>query len=466
MSYQSPFSIRYGSEEMRLIWAETTKRRLWRRIWVAHVEALAGAGLVDAPALEELKANMNAIDLPRAAEVEARVGHDLVAELQTFSQQCPRGGRFLHWGLTSADVLDNADVLLQRTALTLLNGRLREVLLALADRIDSTADLVVLGYTHLQPAEPTTFGYRLAVYGQDLLSHFQQLNRVRSDLRGKGIKGAVGTGAPFGDLLENTPLTPGGMESSVMASLGIECHPVTGQAYPRVQDFSLISALSALAASMHKFAFDLRIMQSPGFRSASEPFGEAQIRSTTMPFKQNPVQAEKICSLARLVAAGLQPVWQNAASTLLERTLDDSANRRVVIPEAFLAMDEMLLTCAGVVQGLSVDEAAAQSWLTQFGPFAATERVLTALVRAGADRQEMHERLRQHSLVAWPMTQQGRLDALVSRLKADTTLLHYLQPARLEQLLDVRTYVGWAPERARITAASIRRAAGTGESRT
>ena len=465
MSYQSPYSIRYASEEMRLIWGETTKRRLWRRIWVAQVETLAAVGLVDPGGLEELRAHINSIDLAQAAELERRIGHDLVAELQTFARQCPAGGRYLHWGLTSADVLDNADVLLQRTALTLLAGRLREVLLALAERIDSTADLVVLGYTHLQPAEPTTLGYRLAAVGQELVAHWQQLNRLRSSLRGKGIKGAVGTGAAFGDLLENTPLTPSEMESRILDSLGLDSHPVTGQAYPRIQDFELLSALAALAATLHKSAFDLRLMQSPGVRTASEPFGEAQVGSSAMPFKQNPVQCEKICSLARLVAAAVQPAWQNASSTLLERTLDDSANRRVVIPETFLALDEMLLTYAGVMRGLNIDVAGAQAWLAQFGPFSALERVLTALVRAGADRQEMHERLRQHSLAAWPLAQQGRTDALLSRLAADTALLRYLQPARIEQLLEVRTYVGWAPERARQTAAELRRAAGSGEPR-
>ncbi|MCJ7512508.1 MAG: adenylosuccinate lyase [Anaerolineales bacterium] len=465
MSYQSPFSVRYGSEEMRLIWAETTKRRLWRRIWVAQAETLAGAGLVEAAALDELKAHVNSIDLAQAAELETRLGHELVAELQTYAGQCPKGGRFLHWGLTSADVLDNADVLLQRTALTLLLGRLREVLLAMADRIEATADLVVLGYTHLQPAEPTTLGYRLAAVGQDLLAHFQALSRQRADLRGKGVKGAVGTGAPFSDLLENTSLTPSEMEARILSALGLESHPVTGQTYTRLQDLELLSALSALAATLHKFAFDMRLMQSPGVRTASEPFGEAQVGSSAMPFKQNPVQSEKVCSLARVVAAAVQPAWHNAASTLLERTLDDSANRRVLIPEAFLAMDEMLLTSAGILRGMTVDAAGAQSWLAQFGPFAAVERVLIALVRAGADRQEMHERLRQHSLAAWPLAQQGHADALLSRLAADTSLLRYLQPARIEQLLEVRTYVGWAPERARQTAAALRRAASSGEPR-
>jgi len=466
MSYQSPYSVRYGSEEMRLIWGEVTKRRLWRRIWVAQAETLAAAGLIDSPALEELKAHVNAVDLAQAAQLESRIGHDLVAELQTFAQQCPAGGRFLHWGLTSADVLDNADVLLQRTALTLIGGRLREAMLALAERIESTADLVVLGYTHLQPAEPTTLGYRLAAVGQDLLQHFERLGALHSGLRGKGIKGAVGTGAPFGDLLEHTPLTPSEMESRILEALDLESHPVTGQTYPRLQDYELLSAMAALAATLHKSAFDLRLMQSPGLRTTSEPFGESQVGSSAMPFKQNPVQAEKVCSLARLVAASVQPAWQNAASTLLERTLDDSANRRVMIPETFLALDEILLTYSGILRGLSIDAAGAQAWLAQFGPFAAMERILTALVRAGADRQEMHERLRQHSLAAWPLAQQGRNDALLSRLAADTTLLRYLQPARIEQLLEVRGYVGWAPERARQTAAALRRAAGGPEPRT
>jgi len=450
---------------MRAVWSEAARRRTWRRIWLAVAEVQASAGLITPAQIEDLRAHLDTIDLERAAVLEAEIGHDVMAELHAFAEQCPVGGGVLHWGLTSADVQDNADVARQRAALGLLLGRLRGVLLAFAQRIDATADLAVLGYTHLQPAEPTTLGYRLAITAQDLLGHFEALARVRVQLRGKGIRGAVGTGAAFVEMLHGTGVTPEALEASVLHALGLEAHPVVTQTYPRVQDYQLLSALSALAASLHKFAFDLRLMQSPGLGGiASEPFGERQVGSTAMPFKRNPVKAEQVCSLARLVASYSGVAWHNAADALLERTLDDSANRRSVIPEAFLATEQMLISTEVIVSGLQVDEARAAELLEAHGPFAATERILSALVRAGADRQEVHERLRQHSLAAWEAVQAGKPNPLLNQLTTDTVLLRYAQPARMRDLLDVRGYVGQAPERARTLARTLRQRLGAAES--
>jgi len=292
MSYQSPFSIRYGSAEMRALWSEESKRRAWRRVWLTVAEAQAAAGLVTPEQVDDIRSHAGRIDLARAAEIEAEIGHDLMAELQAFAEQCPIGGGVLHWGLTSADVEDNADVVRQRAALALLLAQLRDLLLAFADQMEATADVPVLGYTHLQPAEPTTFGYRLAGYAQDLLAHFQSLARLRVDLRGKGIKGAVGTGAPFTEMLLGTAVTAEMLEATVLEALGIGAFAVTGQTYPRIQDFSLLSRLAGLAGSLHKFALDLRVMQSPGVGQAREPFGEKQVGSSAMPFKRNPVKSE------------------------------------------------------------------------------------------------------------------------------------------------------------------------------
>ena len=456
MSYQSPFSTRYASDEMRALWSEETKRLTWRRIWLAVAEAQAAAGLVTGEQIDEIRSMVDAVDVRRAAEIEAATGHDLVAELRTFAEQCPAGGRILHWGLTSADVQDNADVTRQRAGLTVLLVRLHDLLLAFADQITATADFPVMGYTHLQPAEPTTLGYRLAVYAQDLMTHFDLLARLRLELRGKGIKGAVGTSAPFTEMLKDSPISPETLEATAMQSLGLDPFPITGQTYPRVQDYLLLSSLSGLACSLHKFAFDLRLLQSPGFSTAREPFGEDQVGSSAMPFKQNPIKAEKICSLARLVAAGVQVAWQNAAVNLLERTLDDSANRRSLIPEAFLACDEMLLTAIEIVRGLIVDRDSSAAWIKVYGPFAATERILTALVQAGADRQAMYERLRQHSLQAWEGLRQVGVNTLADRVASDTTILRYLQPSRVRELMDVSTYLGLAPARSQELAAQIR----------
>jgi adenylosuccinate lyase len=455
-TYQSPFSTRYGSEQMRTLWSERTKRLAWRRVWVSVAEAQAAAGLITPEQIDEIKANAANVDVDRAREIEAEIGHDLVAELRTYAEQCPTGGGVLHWGLTSADVQDNAEVVRQRAALAVLLTKLRTLLLHLTDQIEAHAELPVLGFTHLQPAEPTTLGYRLSQYGQDLLHQFDELARLRSHLHGKGIRGAVGTSAPFVDMLADTEITPEMLEATVMEALNLRAVEVATQTYPRIQDFYLIAALSALSASLHKMAFDLRLMQSPGFRSASEPFHEHQVGSSAMPFKRNPVRAEKICSLARQVAAGLSIAWQNAATTLLERTLDDSANRRRLIPETFLACDEMLMAAGDIVEGLQVDARASADHLRRFGPFSAVERLLTALVREGADRQDMHERLRQHSMSAWEAVQQGKANPLSDLLASDTMLLKYLQPARVRTLLDAQDYVGQAPMRARKMAQRIR----------
>lgn len=465
-SYESPFSTRYGSERMRTLWSERTKRLAWRRVWVAVVEAQAAAGLITPEQVDDIKSQAVNIDLARAREIETEIGHDLVAELQTYAEQCSIGGGVLHWGLTSADVQDNADVVRQRAALAILLAGLKKLLLLLADLIDATVDVTVMGFTHLQPAEPTTLGYRFSLYAQDLLHQFEQIVRMRAHLRGKGIRGAVGTSAPFVDMLSNTEVTPEMLEATVMQALDLKAFEATSQTYPRIQDFELLAALSGMSAALHKLAFDLRLMQSPGFRTASEPFQEHQVGSSAMPFKRNPVRAEKICSLARQVAAGLSVAWQNAASTLLERTLDDSANRRRLIPESFLACDEMLLIACEVIQGLEVDKRACETQLHTYGPFAAVERLLTALVRAGADRQEMHERLRQHSLSAWKTIQNGKANPLRDLLASDTALLKYLQPVKIRDLLDAGAYVGQAPLRARKMAARVRSRLSPSESTT
>jgi adenylosuccinate lyase len=305
-----------------------------------------------------------------------------------------------------------------------------------------------MAYTHLQPAEPTTFGYRLALYAQDLMTHYDALIRLRDTIRGKGIKGAVGTQASFAEILMDTKMTPAQMESIVMRSLALEPFSISTQTYPRVQDYSILSALGAVAASLHKFAFDLRLMQSSGFGEAAEPFGEKQVGSSAMPFKRNPVNAEKICSLARQVAAAPMIAWENAAESLLERTLDDSANRRAIIPESFIALDEMIITATRIVEGLRVDETACARNLEKYGAFAATERVMMALVRAGADRQKMHERLRQHSLKAWEAVNTNQPNPLTELIGSDQQFLFYLQPNRLRELMNARDYVGTAKERA------------------
>ncbi len=451
-----PFSKRYGSDEMRAVWSDDHKRRLWRRIWVALARAQTTAGLVRPEQAQDLEAHADTLNTARALAIEAEIGHDVMAEVRAFAEQCPVGGGIIHWGATSADITDNADVLRLRDALGLVSSRLHTVLTDLATLIVANADLACMAYTHLQPAEPTTVGYRLAVYAQDLLEHERALAGVSAGLRGKGLKGAVGTQASYGEMLSGTGVTPHELEAHVLQSLGLGAFTIATQTYPRVQDYTVLAALAGLAASLHKFAFDLRVLQSAGFGEMAEPFGAKQVGSSAMPFKRNPINAEKICSLARLVAAMPQVAWENAADSLLERTLDDSANRRAALPEAFLAIDEMLRTAHKILAGLRINADACAANLARFGPFAATERVLMAAVRAGGDRQHLHERLREHSLKAWAAINSGQPNPLPGALAGDMQILRHLQPARLKELMQADAYTGTASERARDIARAIR----------
>jgi adenylosuccinate lyase len=455
-TYLSPFTWRYGSVEMRALWSEVHKRQLWRRVWIALAAVQHRAGLVTDEQLADLRAHQDDIDLARAAEIEAEIHHDLMAEVRTFAEQCSIGGPIIHLGATSADVEDNSNALRLVEALDLLLGRLRVLLVDLADRIESYAHLVCIGFTHLQPAEPTTVGYRLATYGQDLLEDYLELRSLREHIRGKGIKGAVGTAASYAQLLVGTGMSPAELEDRVMSELGLEAFPVATQVYPRKQDWRLLAGLAGIAASLYRFAFDLRLLQSPSIGEWGEPFGARQVGSSAMPFKRNPINAENMDSLARYIAGLVRVAWDNAAHSLLERTLDDSANRRLILPDAFLASDELLCRAHRILRGLRVHDGAIERNLAAYGVFAATEPLLMELVRSGADRQEMHEVIRRYAMAAWSDVERGESNPLSARLAADPEVLRYLSADRVRELLDVTVYVGDAPERARQMARLIR----------
>jgi adenylosuccinate lyase len=463
-TYLSPLSWRYGSEEMRRIWSVKNQYRLWRRIWVALAEAQAELGLVTAEQAADLRAHAGEVNLERALQIEAEIKHDLVAAIRAFAEQCPVGGGIIHLGATSMDVKDNADVLRLRASLDLVLAKLRALLAQLADQIAARADQACMAYTHLQPAEPTTTGYRLAQYGLDLLIDLDEVQRVRDNLKAKGIKGATGTSASFTQLLASSPGAVGQagqvareLEAKVMAKLGLEAFPVTTQTYPRKQDWLVLNALAGLAGSLYKFAFDLRVLQAQPFGEWSEPFGQRQVGSSAMPFKRNPEAAETMDSLARLVAALPRVAWDNAAHSLLERTLDDSGNRRLILPQAFLLVDELLCRGDRILRGLVVNDGAVAHNLAVYGTFAATERLLMELVKAGADRQVMHELIREHSLAAWEALQRGEPNPLIGRLAADPTVLAYLPAEQVQALMDAGEYVGDAPHRARELARAIRK---------
>jgi adenylosuccinate lyase len=458
-TYLSPLTWRYGSEAMRAVWSERHKRLLLRRFWVALAVAQYDAGLVTAEQLADLRAHQEQIDLARAAEIEAEIRHDLMAEIRTFAEQCPVGGGIIHLGATSMDVLDNVEALRLREALDLLQGKLAGLLRVVTERIEDHAGLACMAFTHLQPAEPTTVGYRLAQYGYDLLVDWQELSRVRSGVRGKGLRGAVGTSASYAQLLEESGWTPARLEARVLEQLGIEAHPAGTQVYPRKQDWLVLNALAGLAQSIYRLAFDLRLLQSPTIGEWSEPFGAKQVGSSAMPFKRNPIDAENLDSLARQLAALPRVAWDNAAHSLLERTLDDSANRRMLLPEAFLLADELVGRATRVVQGLVVREEVVARNLATYGVFAATERLLMEAVKAGGDRQALHEVIREHSLVAWDALRRGQPNPLAGSLRADPRITRWLLPGEIASLLDASDYVGDAAERALAVAGMLREAA-------
>ncbi|MBK9053665.1 MAG: adenylosuccinate lyase [Chloroflexi bacterium] len=442
---------------MRHIWSEVHKRRLMRRVWVALATAQHEAGLVTAAQLADLQSQMDHIDIARALDIEKETRHDVMAEIRTFAEQCPVGGGIIHWGATSADITDNVDVLRLRDAAAILLARLRDLLLALAERIETTAHLPVMAHTHIQPAEPTTLGYRFAVYAQDLLDDYHDLDRLRRTLRGKGLKGAVGTQASYQEMLAGTDVTAENMEAAAMHVLALPYFPIATQTYTRQQDLRVQQTLAGIAASLHKFALDFRILQSPPFGEWAEPFGQKQVGSSAMPFKRNPINTENICSLARYVAGLEQPAWDNASQAILERSLDDSANRRLFQPEAFLAVDEILARAVALVQGMVIDEGAIARNLAIYGPFAATERVLMSLVAAGASRQDGHEWLRENSLRAWQAVQEGAAaNPLLDYLAQDSRLLAYLTPPQIETLMHAEDHVGTARGRALALAQTIR----------
>lgn len=412
-------------------------------------------GLLTEEQAAQLRDKQNHLDLERSLELESHLKHDLMAELQVFAAQCPEAGGVLHLGATSMDIKDNSLVLQQKEALELILSALSGLLSELAALISEHAELPVMGFTHLQPAEPTTLGYRLAQHGQDLLDCYQDLSLFSDQIKGKGFTGAVGTSASFAALLGEKNLVD--FQKSISEKLDLEFFPVVSQTYPRLQDYRLLTRLTGLGAVLYKFAFDLRFLQSPAVGEIAEPFGTGQVGSSAMPFKQNPIGAEKINSLGRYLAQLPRIAWDNAAHNLLERTLDDSANRRLILPQGFLCLDEMLGSMREIVSGLQIHLEIIQSNLADYGPFAATEKLLMALVKVGADRQVMHENIREQTLKAWDAVRSGKVNPLIDLLAEDSSLRSYLDENQIRTALKGENYLGDASQRARVLAERIRK---------
>ena len=446
-SYVSPLSWRYGSEEMKEIFSEVHKRKLLRRVWIALARAEEKAGVVSKEQVEELEAHKDDIDIEKATEIENVIHHDLMAEIKTYASQCPKAGGIIHLGATSMDALDNADAVRFTEALTLTLKRLDDLVDALSEKAEAYKNVPTMAFTHIQPAEITTIGYRLSQTLQDLLDDREQLVFVKKNIRGKGMKGAVGTAASYKELVAESSISSIELENMVMEELGIKAYDAATQIYSRKQDLRIIEALSSIACTLHKFSLDFRILQSPPIGEFSEPFGKMQVGSSAMPFKRNPINSEKIDSLSRIVENAYQSAWNNAATTVLERSLDDSANRRIFIPESFIALDEMLITEIKVVKGMSIHSTATERLMSNYGVFASTERVLMELGKKGADRQKMHEVIREESLKAWVCVQEGKENPLKKALLDNSELLSYLSKEEIEKALDASEYTGDAEKR-------------------
>ena len=446
MSWESPLSSRYASPAMQALWSERRRIGLWRRLWLALMESERELGLdIPADAVAQLRAHLDDADVTRAAELEKRLRHDIMAHIHALGEQAPAARPFLHLGATSAYVTDNADLILMREALTLLLGRIAAVLIALGHVARRTRALPCLAYTHFQPAQLTTVGKRATLWMQEFVLDAEELLHRVDTLQFRGVKGTTGTQASFLDLFDGNHDKVLQLDARVATKIGFSrVFAVTGQTYSRKQDAQVLAALAGVAASSAKFATDLRLLQHEG--ELLEPFESEQVGSSAMPYKRNPMRAERMTGLARFVIELEGNGWHTAAEQWLERTLDDSANRRLVIPEAFLATDAMLVLATNVAAGLEVREAVIRRHVEDALPFLATERLLMRGVKAGGDRQRLHEVIRGHSLaVSQAVAEQGAANDLLARLSADPAFRAVEVVSRPAEL-DPSHYVGRAPQ--------------------
>lgn len=440
--YDNPLIDRYASREMAELWGPRRKFSTWRRLWVALAEAEAELGLnITASQIAELRAHVDDVDFARAAEFEKRLRHDVMAHVHTFGEQCPNAKAIIHLGATSAYVTDNTDLLLMRDSLGLLRDRLVGTIEALACFAERHRALPCLGFTHFQPAQPTTVGKRATLWCHDLLLDLTEIEHRLATIRCRGVKGATGTQASFLELFQGDHARVERLDQRIAEKLGFpESYDVTGQTYARKVDAQVLDVLAGICISGHKFATDLRLLANR--RELEEPFEDQQIGSSAMPYKRNPMRAERLCSIARFVWSTRESAAQTAAVQWLERTLDDSANRRLTIPQAFLGTDAVVRLFTNIVTGLVVYPDVIARNLAQELPFLATENILLAAVQAGGDRQELHERIRQHTQAAANEIKRGRDSDLLSRLKNDPAFANI----DLASELKASRYVGRAPE--------------------
>lgn len=444
-TYQNPLIERYTSKEMTYLFSPDNKFITWRKLWIALAEAEKEMGLpISDEQIEELKANQNNINYDVAIQREKETRHDVMSHVYAYGQQCPKARGIIHLGATSAYVGDNTDVIVMRDALQLIKKKMVNLFFVLSKFCDQYKGIPTLGFTHFQPAQLTTVGKRGTLWLLDLLMDFENLEFQLGRMKLRGVKGTTGTQASFFNLFNNDHEKVKELENKVAEKMGFDkTFPVTGQTYSRKLDYEVLTVLSGIAQSLHKMTNDLRLLQS--LKEIEEPFEKNQIGSSAMAYKRNPMRSERIASLARYVIAAAQNTAMTASTQWFERTLDDSANRRIVIPEAFMAIDGILDIAINVCDGLVVYEKMIQQHINNELPFMATENILMEAVKQGGDRQELHEKIRVHSMeAAKQVKMEGKPNDLIERILGDEEF--NLTKNQLEELMDANHFVGRAPQ--------------------
>ncbi len=442
--YESPLSTRYASDYMLQLFSADTRYATWRKLWTALAREEMRLGLpITQEQVAELEAHTGDIDYDCVAKKEKEVRHDVMAHIYAYGKAAPSAAGIIHLGATSCYVTDNADLIIYRDALTYLRGEILVVLANLAAFAEKYKALPTLGYTHYQPAQLVTVGKRATLWMQDLLSDVRELDFVLSELRFLGCRGTTGTEASFMDLFEGDQHKIDEMNRAIAAEFGFEkCFDVCGQTYPRKTDARILNALSSIAQSCCRMAGDIRLLQHD--RQIEEPFEESQIGSSAMAYKRNPMRCERICSLARYLMTDALNAPLTASQQWLERTLDDSANRRISMPEGFLAADAILRLAQNVTHGLHVNEKIIGEAVKAYLPFMATENILMEAVKKGGDRQELHEVIRRCSMEATAKMKQGEPFDLLKQLAAQEKL--GTSAAEIDRIMEPALYIGRCPQ--------------------
>ena len=443
--YTSPLSERYASKEMQFVFSQDNKFRTWRRLWIALAETEKELGLpITDQQIEELKAAKDDINYDVAKAREKEVRHDVMSHVYAYGQQCPNAKGIIHLGATSCYVGDNTDVIIMREALYIVRRKLVNVIAELSDFAMKYKDLPTLAFTHFQPAQPTTVGKRAALWLNELTMDLDDVNYIISQLKMLGSKGTTGTQASFLELFDGDHEKCKEADRRIAAKMGFDaCFPVSGQTYSRKLDTRVLNVLSGIAQSAHKFSNDIRLLQH--LKEIEEPFEKSQIGSSAMAYKRNPMRSERIASLSRYVMVDVLNPAITAATQWFERTLDDSANKRISVPEAFLAIDGILDLYMNVVDGLVVYPKVIEQHLMNELPFMATENIMMDAVKAGGDRQELHERIREHSMAAGRVVKaEGKPNDLLERIAADPAFNMTME--QLQKVMKPENFVGRAPQ--------------------